>query len=466
MTGAQGRRSASSSTAERRNRRASAMTPRIHVPELELPLDEQVVRSRRDFHRYAESGWCEFRTASKVARTLTALGLDVALGRDVVTDHRMGLPPEEELERELERALDQGADEEFARLMAGGFTGVVATLRGELPGPTVALRFDMDANRGAESIDRDHAPAMLGYASVNAGTHHNCGHDGHTAIGLGVARRISELAANVRGEIRLVFQPAEEGLRGGAAMVAAGVARDVDIFLACHLGVQARRTGEVVAGYNSILASTKFDAEFVGRSAHASISPHLGRNALGAAAAAALSLLALPRHGEGETRVNVGRLAAGEARNAIPDHAMLLGEIRSDRSDILEFLSEQVTAVVEGAARMYGVDATITEVGRAGAASSDAELSSLVADAARRCRGVQTVRDCAEFKGSDDATCFMDEVAKNGGKAAYVGIGADLADAHHAARFDFDEAALPIGVEVLVACLPSLGVLGSERPER
>ena len=123
---------------------------------------------------------------------------------------------------------------------------------------------------------------------------------------------------NIRGDIRLLFQPAEEGLRGAAAMIAAGALDGVDFFMGGHLGVQASKLGEIIPGYRNILASVKIDATFRGKSAHAAISPQVGRNALLAACVATQNLLALPRHGEGETRVNVGSLSGGEARNAIP----------------------------------------------------------------------------------------------------------------------------------------------------
>jgi aminobenzoyl-glutamate utilization protein A len=235
--------------------------------------DPEVVALRRDLHRYAEPGWAEFRTAAKAARVLRDAGFAVALGREVLVDDRPGLPAPEVLEAQMRRALSQGADPDVVGKLAGGYTGVVGTLRGRPGGPTVALRFEMDANAGLEASDASHRPARDGFASVNAGAVHNCGHDGHTAMGLVIARRLGAAAQDLRGEVRLIFQPAEEGLRGGRAMVDAGVVDGADVFLGCHLGVQARATGEVIAGYKRILASHKFDAVFAGRNAHAGISP-------------------------------------------------------------------------------------------------------------------------------------------------------------------------------------------------
>src|SRR5690606_31904034 len=107
-------------------------------------------------------------------------------------EHMAGLPSRADLDRHLERAIAQGANPEIARKMAGGYTGVVGILRcGE--GPTIALRFDMDALDITESTDADHRPQQEGFASKNAGAMHACGHDGHTAIGLGVATLLAEM---------------------------------------------------------------------------------------------------------------------------------------------------------------------------------------------------------------------------------------------------------------------------------
>ncbi|MCP9980127.1 amidohydrolase [Actinomadura madurae] len=308
-----------------------------------------------------------------------------------------------------------------------------------------------------ESADPSHRPAALGFASVNDATHHSCGHDAHTAIGLAVAKEIAGRRERSGGEIRLIFQPAEEGLRGGPAMVKAGVVEGADYFLGCHIGVQARRTGEIIAGYRNILGSIKFDARFTGRSAHAGISPHEGRNAIQAAAVAVQNLLAVSRHGDGETRVNIGRIAGGETRNAVPASALLCGEIRADSMEILRFLHEETRRVLEGAAGICGVDLSIDYVGGADAASSDPDLADIVARVAEGEPEVTTVRTSAEFKGSDDASSFMNAVQARGGKAVYFGLGSDLAGVHHSPGFDIDEASLATGVRMFLGCLRRAG---------
>ncbi|WP_116953182.1 amidohydrolase [Jiangella endophytica] len=419
-----------------------------------------MIADRRDLHTHAEPGWCEVRTASLVARRLADLGFAVRVGREVLAEDRPGLPSRGELDEAYRRALAHGADPDYAERVRDGFTGVVATLATGRPGPTVALRFDIDANYGHESSDPGHTAQRGGYRSRNAGVHHSCGHDAHTAIGLAVARELAAADARPAGEVRLVFQPAEEGLRGGPAMVAAGVVDSVDVLFGCHIGVQARATGEVVAGYRRILASRKFDVRFLGRNAHAGISPHEGRNAVQAAAIAVQNLLAISRHGDGETRVNVGTVEGGETRNSVPAHALLRGEVRADDDAILGYLLDRVDDVVRGAAAVAGVEARIEVAGGAAGADSTPELAAMVARVAAGVDGVTLVRATADFKGSDDMSSFMNAVQGAGGQAVYFGLGSRLGDVHHAPSFDVDDDALVIGRDVFLGCLRDLGVLG------
>jgi aminobenzoyl-glutamate utilization protein A len=421
----------------------------------ELVLFGPLVADRRDIHRHAEPGWCEVYTASKVASRLMALGWQVRLGAEVIAaDARLGLPPQADFEFFYERALALGADPVIAARVRNGFTGVVASIRGVRPGPVVVFRFDLDANRGAEAPDEDHPPVRDGFASLHPEVHHNCGHDGHTAMGLELARLMLARRDDLCGELRLIFQPAEEGLRGARAMVAAGVVDDADYFVGCHLGIQALAVGEIISGYRDILGSVKLDVTFSGKGAHAAISPQEGRNALLAACVAAQNLMAIPRHGQGDTRINVGTLSGGESRNTVPGTASLAFELRSDEAEALEFLKEAATRVVEGAAAMHGVVCAFKTAGEASSASSSPALAALVHELAATMETVDRIRDDIAFKGSDDASEMMRRVTSGGGQSVYFGIGSPLGAVHHNPRFDFDEAALPLGVELLhrLAC--------------
>ena len=170
--------------------------------------------TRRDFHTYAEAGWFEIRTSSLIAKRLTELGYEVLTGRDVCLDEsRMGLPSQSVLDEQYQRALRQGAVQPYAQQAKDGFTGVIGILDcGE--GPVIAMRFDIDALGVSEDRTEIHRPTREGFCSVNDGVMHACGHDGHTAVGLGVAEILMSLREQLHGRIKLIFQPAEEGVRG------------------------------------------------------------------------------------------------------------------------------------------------------------------------------------------------------------------------------------------------------------
>ena len=411
-------------------------------------IEERIIGYRRDFHRYAEAGWTEFRTASLVARRLTELGFEVEVGRQVVKDEdRMGLPAPEVLEQHWQRALEQGGDPGFLSAMKGGFTGVVGVLRnGE--GPTIGLRFDMDAVDVIESRDSEHRPVREGFASVNDGAMHACGHDGHTAVGLGVAEVLTKLKKELRGTVKLVFQPAEEGVRGAKAMVGAGVVDDVDTMLGHHL-YSGWPVGEIRPGRDNYLATTKFDAIITGAPAHAGGKPNEGRNALLAAATAVLNLHSISRHKEGATRINVGRLNAGTGRNVVCPMAHLVVETRGATTELNDYVYEHAVRVLHGAATMHDCSLEIKAMGSAQSAVSDPELAERVEKLALGLDGF-SIRKPETGGGSEDFTYMMTRVQENGGLATNVGMGADLGGwGHHTAEFDFDERALRMAVELL-----------------
>jgi aminobenzoyl-glutamate utilization protein A len=411
-------------------------------------IEAEIVADRRDFHRHAETGWTEFRTASLVARRLTDLGYRVKIGRETIeAEDRMGVPSPEVLEERWQRAAKQGGDAEFLAAVRGGYTGVVGVLRNG-DGPTVGLRFDMDAVEMKESQSPDHRPARDGFASVNPEATHACGHDGHTAVGLGVAKVLTTLKDVIRGTVKLVFQPAEEGVRGARAMVSAGVVDDVDVMLGHHL-YSGWETGQIAGGRSGYLATTKFDATLTGAPAHAGGSPQGGKNALLAAATAALNLHAIPRHRDGATRVNVGQLSAGTGRNVIPAQAHLVVETRGQTTELNAYMYERAVQVLEGAASLCDCALEIRLMGAAQGADSDPELIERIERIALE-TGDFTIRPPEGGGGSEDYTYMMARVQENGGLATHMGIGADLGGwGHHTAEFDIDESALSGAVRLL-----------------
>lgn len=420
------------------------LTPTIEA------LRPQLKAWRRDFHHHAESGWVEFRTASIVAEELERLGYDVSVGREVIdADSRMGVPEPEVLAQALERARDQGAVARWLPALAGGYTGVVANLETGRPGPVLAYRVDLDALDLEESRADDHRPAREGFASRNAGMMHACGHDGHTTIGLGLARLFIELKAQLSGRIKLIFQPAEEGVRGARSMVEAGVLDDVDIFIATHIGTGVPK-GTVVCGHNGYLATTKLDVTFTGVPAHAGANPEAGNNALLAAAQAALGLHAIPRHSAGASRINVGVLSAGSGRNVVPGTATLKLETRGETSEIDEEMQRRALAVLRGAAAMQDVEMAYRLAGEARNCEPSPALVDFIHSHIAALPGIDSVIATENRpSGSEDATTMMQRVRERGGLATYMVFGTELAAGHHHQCFDFDEDVLAVAIHTL-----------------
>ncbi len=413
---------------------------------------EDVIRTRRDIHRYAERGWMEFRTASLLASRLKSLGYDVQVGPSVVDrGTRMGVPSNEELEGAFREALSQGAEEALISPMREGFTGVVGVLEGRGDGPTVALRFDIDANAGAEARDERHRPFREGFASANPGAMHNCGHDGHATIGIAVASLLAEVRDLWKGRVKVIFQPAEVGGRGALAMVEAGVVDDADYLLAPHLGVRVTRTGKLVCGAKDFQATTKLDVTFHGESAHAGLEPEKGRDALLAAATALLQLQAISRHGHGNTRVNVGILRGGEGRNIIPSRAVMNLETRGDTSELDTYMQGRAREILKASALMQGVEVSVEKVGQTISGRSDPELAAVIEEVASGLSDFDEIVREEGFGAGDDATFMMDRVQQRGGKAAYLVLGTELPSGHHTPYFDFNEEVLVSGVKLFGA---------------
>lgn len=413
-------------------------------------LTPQLTAWRRDFHHFAESGWVEFRTAAKVAEILDHLGYELAMGRDVVdAESRMGLPDAQTLAKEFARAREQGAPEKWLTAFEGGFTGIVATLRTGRPGPTLAFRVDMDALDLSEALDESHRPFREGFASCNPGMMHACGHDGHTTIGLGLAQVLKQHEAQLNGTIRLIFQPAEEGTRGARAMVAAGALDGVDYFTAVHIGTGVP-AGTVICGSDNFMATTKFDVRFTGVAAHAGGKPEEGRNALLAAAQAALALHSIAPHSEGASRVNVGVMQAGSGRNVVPASALLKVETRGESEAINQYVFERAQSVIAGAAALYGVSAETHLMGAATSSTPSPAWINYLREQAGQVTGVLHAIDKVKAPaGSEDATLMMARVQQNGGLASYMVFGTDLSAGHHNEKFDFDERIMNVAVETL-----------------
>ena len=418
-------------------------------------LERRMIETRRDLHRFPEPAWTEFRTSALVAARLEELGYAPRAGREVIDEGSvMGRPSEEQIDREIARAVEQGGDRGWIERM-GRYTGVTADLDTGRPGPTLAFRFDMDCVDVGEDTSPDHRPAKEGFASVNPCRMHACGHDAHTAIGLGVAELLAEMKGRLCGRVRLIFQPGEEGCRGAYAMMKKGVVDDVDFFLAMHIGggVPTGTFGLNSLGY---LATTKLDVRFTGVPAHAAGAPHMGRNALLAAATAALGLHSIAPHRDGAMRLNVGVLQAGTGRNVVPAEALMKVETRGETQEVADYVYGRAEEVLKGAAAMYGVRVELSKAGEGTTARGDEDLIRRVGAALRASGLFRNVLDVVRAGGSEDATWFMRRVQERGGEAVYMALGADITAPHHNGRFDVDERGMLPGARAMAAIAESL----------
>ena len=407
-------------------------------------MEAELIAQRRDFHKFAESGWFEMRTSSIIARKLTDLGYEVLVGEQVCNrEARMGVPSDEALEKSYQRAVAQGADPEFVEYTRGGMTGVIGILRrGE--GPTVAMRFDIDALGVIESEEQTHRPCREGFASVNHGSMHACGHDGHATIGLGVAKVLMDIQESLHGTVKLIFQPAEEGVRGAKAIVENGHLDDVDHFISGHLThKKAGMECDLVGGGTGALATCKYDVVYRGKAAHAGGTPHTGRNALQAAASAVLNLYAIPRHGAGASRINVGTLNAGTGRNVIADVAKMELEVRGETTEINRYMIEKTEQILKLSAEMYGCTCDIKLMGAAEGLASDEDLALRIHRVCAEKLGM-TVYEKPVIKagGSEDVSYMMNRVQERGGKATFMRLMTKMSGPAHDRTYDFSEEVL------------------------
>lgn len=410
--------------------------------------DDDLIAFRRDLHRHAEPGFLEYRTAGRIAAALAGLPIRLLTGEQAHDlSGVVGFPAPAERDRWADLAVAAGADPERTAWFRDHGTALVAEIVGNRPGPVWGIRTDIDALPIAEADDTRHRPARDGFGSTT-GAMHACGHDCHAAIGVGLLHRLAD--HNFPGTVRVLFQPAEEGVRGAQTMIDAGMLDGVNRMLGVHVS-GGLPTSTVVASVAGGMATRKLAVTFRGVAAHASGSPQDGRNALLAAATASLGIMALPRFSGTDTRLNVGTLHAGDNVNIVPAWAELTCEARADDDEVIEDLVDRVRRVITGSAASYGVEHEVVITGRAVTLAPSPELVDAVFAAARSVPAVPAVVRSAPQGGSDDVNQMIAAVQQAGGLGAYLNIGAASVAPHHNPWFDPDEAAIPTGVQVLEA---------------
>lgn len=365
---------------------------------------------RRDFHQHPELGFQEVRTAGIVARELNQLGLEVSTGV--------------------------------------GKTGVVATLEGGNPGSVILARFDMDALPIQEETGAE-------YASQTPGVMHACGHDGHTAAGLAVARILEAHKAELNGTVKLVFQPAEEGLGGAEAMVADGVLENPrpDRSLSMHMWNEKPVGWIGVTPGPAMSASDRFTVKIIGRGGHGA-APHLGVDPVvaGAQVISALQNIVSRNVPPLESAVvTVTSMTGGEAFNVIPETVELRGTIRSFKPEVRDLVLERFQEIVVGVSEAMGCQAEVALRKITPATVNDLEMAERVRGVASRILPQAELDTDERTMGSEDMAYLMDDIP-----GCYFFVGSANHDqgldaAHHHPKFDFDESALPRAAALMAA---------------
>ena len=372
------------------------------------PVDRaQLVATRRDVHAHPELGFEETRTATLAADRLRALGYAVTTGV--------------------------------------GRTGVVALKAGARAGGgrCVLLRADMDA------LPVEEANAVP-YRSKHAGKMHACGHDGHVAIGLEVARRLAAL--RLAGTVKFVFQPAEEASNGAQAMIADGVldAPTVDAAFGIHLWNDLP-VGTVGIMPGAIMASVdQFEIEIHGRGGHAA-APHQTIDSVLVAAHVVTGLQSLVSRRRSPLEagvVSVTEVHAGRAFNVIPARADLRGTVRTFGGRFWEDAPQLIQETAQGIAAAFGARAEVHYRRLSGPLVNDERLTALMRDVAAELLGATSVKHGVRTMGGEDMSFFLNKVP---GCFAFVGSAppSGTASPHHSPTFDIDEESLVIGAELL-----------------
>ncbi len=415
---------------------------------------QELVQFRRELHAYPETGWCEFVTTFKVVQKLRSFGIEPKFGRQIINPEFVAGRNEKAVEAAQKAALSKGVSAEFLE-QAGGYTGVLATIETGRPGPVLAIRFDMDCVDVQEALEAGHRPFDEGWASTNPGHMHSCGHDGHTTMGIGLCSWLVENKDKLCGTIKVLFQPAEEGVRGARPVAESGVLDDADYFFGNHLGFNLP-TGTISPEPGLFLASTKLDAEFVGLAAHSGADPHKGKNALLAAATAALAVHGIIRPVQETTALNVGTLHAGQGRNVVAPNAFMQLEVRGETEEVNSYMREEAIRKIKASADMYDCEVKIVKAGEATEFKPDRKAIDLVYEAAIPVVGEEMIKKMDLKLGSEDCTILLRRVQQRGGVGTFIIFGCETKAGHHQRLFDFDERVLDVAVSFYKNLVPMI----------
>ena len=282
-------------------------------------LASELIAFRRELHRTPELSLQESETAGKVAEKLEEIGLTVRTG-------------------------------------VGGH-GIIAEIRGDMPGPVIALRADMDALPIQEETE-------LEFASSVPGVMHACGHDAHTAILLGAAKLLAARASSIKGTVRLLFQAAEEINAGAKAMVEQGALDGVDEIYGLH-NLPTLAAGKTAVRYGSLMGSVdRIEIKLEGKGAHGAI-PDEGIDPVVCASAIVMGLQSIASRETSPFEpvvMTIGSIRSGEANNVIPQYAVMTGTVRTFDANVQRQMRGRIERIVNSIAEGYRCKAELTYI--------------------------------------------------------------------------------------------------------
>ena len=384
-------------------------------------IEQQVIEWRRHFHENPELSNREFETAEYIADYLNELGLEVETG--------------------------------VAK------TGVVALLKGGKPGSVIGLRADIDALPVTERTDVPFKSVATGmYNGNEVGVMHACGHDTHIAMLMGVAKILTEMKSEIKGTIKFIFQPAEEGAplgeEGGAElMVKEGVLSnpDVDVIFGLHIsddtpvGIIEYRSEGIMASVNS------FSLEINGKQAHGS-APWNGIDPIVTAAqiinnAQTIVSRSMPLTKQAAV-VTFGVIEGGVRHNIIPERVQLEGTIRALDEDMRQLIFKRLETIVQNTAESNGATATLTIHKGYPITFNDPELTAMMVPTLEEVAGKDNAVIIDAITGAEDFSFFQKEIP---GLYFFVGGKAPGREAagHHTPDFYIDESGMKLGVRAM-----------------
>ena len=377
----------------------------MNVRDITKKYKDYIIEKRRYFHMNPEPSFNEYDTSKVVQEELTKIGIPFEI---------------------------------FAK------TGIIATIKGQNPGKTVLLRADMDALEVCEKNN-------VSYRSQKEGLMHACGHDGHIAMLLGAAHVLNEIKNDISGEIKLLFQPAEEIAKGAKAMIEESKIIDsIDAAFAIHL-CQGVPVGKISLESGARMAAADlFSIKVKGKSGHGSM-PHETIDAVVVASAIVMNLQHLVSRNTNPLDtlvVTVGKLTAGTRHNIIAGEALLEGTIRSFSDEVWKKVPEQIERVVKNTAAAYNAEAEIDLVRATPPLVNNQDISDILKASAEKLYGEEVVTKYEKTPGGEDFAYFTQAVP---GALAFVGIRNDekgINSPHHNETFDMDEEALEMGANL------------------